>query len=119
MTGSIKDIIAEDFQLATKNMLTRNKNLLDTLSKLQTSSARLSRAIVKSATHCGCIQVTCQREAEITGTLCGRCRSAIEKEMGDVLFYITGICNTLDLSIYDVMIKEKEALNLLGNFSLK
>lgn len=39
--------------------------------------------------------------------------------MGDVLFYLAAICNALDLSIYDVMLKEKKALDLLGNYTLK
>ena len=38
--------------------------------------------------------------------------------MGDALFYIAGIANALDISIYDVMLKEKQQLSLLKNFSL-
>ena len=43
----------------------------------------------------------------------------IEKEMGESLFYLTAICNSLDISLYDVMLNEKKTLSVLGNFSLK
>ncbi len=39
--------------------------------------------------------------------------------MGEELFYIAAICNALDLSIYDIMLKQKSNLDLLGKFSLK
>ena len=116
MTSGIQDIIAEDFQLAVDSALLRNRGLLDNISKLETSSARLSRAITKAHTHCECIDMS---EKQLRGALCEKCRNVIEQEMGDLLFYIAGLCNTLGLSIYDVMLKEKHALGLLQNFSLK
>ncbi|MBR4078857.1 MAG: DUF1573 domain-containing protein [Christensenellaceae bacterium] len=116
MSIDLKDILAEDFQLAADSALIRNRGLMDNLSKLGTSSARLSRAITKAHTHCGCIDMS---EKKLQGDLCEKCRGVIEQEMGDLLFYTAGLCNTLGLSIYDVMLKEKQALGLLANFSLK
>jgi len=116
MTSGIQDIIAEDFQLAADLALLRNRSLMDNISKLETSSARLSRAITKAHTQCGCIDMS---KRQLSGSLCEKCRSVVETEMGDLLFYTAGLCNTLGLSIYDVMLKEKQALSLLKNFSLK
>lgn len=123
MTGKLTDIMAEDFQLVVDQYLERNKNILDTLSKLQTAASRLSRAVTKSSTQCGCVTISGEKASpskpSLTGTLCDGCRDAIEKEMGDVLFYLAGLCNTLDLSMYDIMLKEKKTLDVLGNYSLK
>ena len=116
MPNGLKDIIAEEFQLAADSALIRNRGLMDNISKLGTSYARLSRAITKAHTHCGCIDMA---EKQLRGDLCEKCRGVIEQEMGDLLFYTAGLCNTLGLSIYDVMLKEKQALGLLANFSLK
>ena len=116
MSTGIKDILAEDFQLAVDSALIRNRGLMDNLSKLGSSSARLSRAITKAHTHCGCVDIS---EKHLRGALCEKCRGVIEQEMGDMLFYTAGLCNSLGLSIYDVMLKEKQALSLLANFSLK
>ena len=114
MSG-IKDIIAEDFQLAAASALTRNKSLPDALSKYGTSSARLVRSCVKASTQCGCIGAL---EKGQPAGICDKCRGAVEKEMGDALFYLAGIANELGISIYDVMIEEKQRLELFKNYSL-
>ena len=124
MASNIGDIMAEDFQIVVENYLERNKNLLDTMSKYQMASSRLSRAITKASTQCGCISISGKKSegsptTSVSGSLCKNCRAVIEKEMGDVLFYIAAICNALDLSIYDAILKEKQALSLLGNYNLK
>lgn len=120
--SDIKDIIAEDFQLAAEAALKRNKNLLDTVSKLNSAATKLSRAVIKASTQCGCIELSGKKtdisDRQIKGEICPSCRSAVEKEMGDTLFYIAGIANALDISIYDVMLKEKQQISLLKNFSL-
>jgi len=122
----MKDILAEDFQIVVESCLDRNRNILDTLSKYQMASSRLSRAVTKASTQCGCITVSGKKPEDdqptgtnIEGELCRNCRTVIEKEMGDVLFYLAAVCNALDLSIYDVLLKEKNTLALLGEYSLK
>ena len=118
----LKDIIAEDFQLAADTALLRNRNLLDTVSKFGCSASKLSRSVIKASTQCGCVELRGVKESEplpnVEGELCDKCRQAVEKEMGDALFYIAGIANALGISIYDVMLKEKQRLSLLKNFSL-
>lgn len=120
--SDIKDILAEDFQLAAESALKRNKNLLDTVTKLSTSASKLSRAVIKASTQCGCIKISGEKSVSPTtniyGSLCTTCQNAVEKEIGDTLFYLAGIASAFDISIYDVMLKEKQQLSMLYNFSL-
>ena len=53
MAINLNDIMAEDFQIVVEEYVERNKNLLDTMSKYQTASSRLNRAVTKAATQCG------------------------------------------------------------------
>ena len=126
MKNKISDIQLAGFQSDVELYLKRNKNLLDSVSKHQSASSRVSRAIIKAATQCGCITIEGKPQenkdeptAMIHGTLCKNCRKAIEKEMGDELFYIAALCSSLDLSLFDVIVEERERLELLGQFSLK
>ena len=124
MAINLNDIMAEDFQIVVEEYVDRNKNLLDTMSKYQTAAGRLNRAITKAATQCGCISLSGkkregQAKTNVSVKLCKNCREAIEKEMGDVLFYHAAMCNALGLSIYDVMLKEKQTLFALGDYTLK
>ena len=101
--------------------LNRNRNILDTLSKYEISNARLSRAIAKAATQCKCLSIESggDKPTGLSGKLCKNCREIIEKEMGETLFYFAAICNALDISMFDTMLKEKKQLDVLGNYSLK
>lgn len=135
MGKSINDIFLEDFQSVVGEMLIRNRSILDVLSKIQVSEGRVNRAVVKSVTHCGCISIDGKKQAfpngasindlsglvstQVKGELCPDCRQTIEKEIGGALFYLAALCNTLDISLYDVILKEKEALATLGNYSLR
>ena len=135
MGKSINDIFLEDFQSVVGEMLIRNRSILDVLSKIQVSGGRVNRAVVKSVTHCGCISIDGKKQAfpngasindlsglvstQVKGELCPDCRQTIEKEIGGALFYLAALCNTLDISLYDVILKEKETLATLGNYSLR
>jgi NTP pyrophosphatase (non-canonical NTP hydrolase) len=55
----------------------------------------------------------------IEGKLCENCRDLIENELGKNLFYMASICNTLDLNLYDIIIKEEERVKLLGQYNLR
>ncbi len=135
MGDSINDIHIEDFQSVVGDLLMRNRSILDIISKIQTSAARVNRAVVKSVTQCGCMQVEGKKQAfsnetsiddlrelmstQIQGKLCPECRPRVEEEIGDALFYLAALCNALDISLYDVILKEKEALSTLGPYSFK
>lgn len=129
-----KDNLIKEFQNTTKNHLVRHRSILDVLSKLQQASAELNRAITKTATACGCVEINAHRpeipgqasllelsdymKSHVVGDICQDCREAVEEEMGTVLFYISGLCFLLDLDLEEVLIKEKNRIETLGMFSL-
>ena len=131
----IQDIQAEDFQCAVEEMLLRNKSVLDILSKMQVANARVSRAVSKAVTSCGCIRIDASKQrydrnsdmadiaelldSHLRGQLCDNCRNIIEDELGGLIFYMTALCSSLDISLYDVILKEKSSLKTLGQYSLK
>jgi len=135
MGNSIRDIHAEDFQSVVNELLVRNRSILDILSKVQTSTGRVNRAVVKAVTHCGCIGIDGKKQSfpeeasveqlsrllssQLKGKLCAECRSTVEDELGGALFYLASLCNALDISLYDVIVKEKERLGTLGDYSLR
>lgn len=127
----------DTFQSFTDSILIRNKSILDQTTKLQDACTHLCRMISKSATTCGCISIDAHKqpyltnealsiddlkklmETHVNGKLCPECQELIEKEMGRILFYLAAIANTFDLSLDDVMQKEKSRTEILGNFSLR
>lgn len=130
-----RDILYEDFQNQVNNLLTRHRSILDILSKLNTSNSRIHRAVTKSITSCGCVQVDAKKphipddvtldemkkymDSHIRGEVCDVCRDNIEKELGNHLFYIAALANALDISLYDILVKEENELAVLGKFHLK
>ncbi len=135
MGNSINDIMLEDFQNVVSELLIRNRSVLDISSKIQTSTGRVNRAVVKAVTHCGCIEIHAKKQefpseasiknisglisTHLKGKLCPECRRTIEKEIGGALFYLAAMCNTLGISLYDVVLSEKETLGTLGSYSLR
>jgi hypothetical protein len=135
MGNSINDIHIEDFQSVVSDLLMRNRSILDIISKIQTSAGRVNRSVVKAVTHCGCIQIEGKKQTfpgeanmedlrelmstQVAGKLCPECLTTIEEEIGGTLFYLAALCNTLDISLYDVILKQKDTLNTLGSYSLK
>lgn len=133
--SKIKDTVIDDFQYAVSELLIRNKSILDGMTKLEDSNARINRALSKAVTHCGCIRVNAYKQdypddagldninhslsSHLEGELCADCRDHLEKEIGDHLFYLASLCNNLDLNLYDIIIKELDQLKILGKFSLR
>lgn len=132
----MKDIIFDDFQNSVSNSLLRHKSILDIMTKLQESQSRINRAIAKSATNCGCIKIKvdkqkipadsdcltdlqCLFKTHLEGKMCDSCREVLEKEIGNNLFYLTSLCNSLDLNLFDILLKEYNRINTLGKYSLK
>ncbi|GAA0729894.1 hypothetical protein GCM10008905_30520 [Clostridium malenominatum] len=134
----MKDIIFDNFQNAVDESLLRHKSILDIMTKLQESNSRINRAVAKAVTNCGCIQIDAQKQKLPNGgdnidihelsnmlsphvkeNLCDNCREVIEREIGNHIFYITSLCNTLDLNLYDVLIKEYDRINTLGKYSFR
>lgn len=135
MGNSINDIHMEDFQNVVNDLLMRNRSVLDIISKIQTSIGRVNRSVIKSVTHCGCVEIDGKKQTfpgeasmedlqallstQLNGKVCPECRGTIEKEIGGALFYLAALCNTLGISMYDVILKEKDALSTLGSYSLR
>ena len=131
----MKDSIVDEFQYTVQELLVRNKSIIDQLTKFQDSNARVNRSIVKAVTQCGCVSINAQKqpfsedaefddiqmtlETHLEGKLCDSCRDRIEKEIGSNLFYLASLCNTLDINLYDIIIKELDRVKLLGKYTLR
>jgi len=126
-----------NFQDLVNNLLIRHKSILDCLTKFQESTARVNRAIAKTVTWCGCINIKAGRqqlpedislpsikdyqkylETHLEGSLCMNCQEVIEEELGNHLFYLAALCNLLGLDLRDTLDQELSRLNTLGHFHL-
>lgn len=130
-----EDILLDKFQFTVADYIIRNKSILDGITKFQDSCSSVNRAIVKTITQCGCCKINAHKQdikedsnfeelqsslrTHLDGSLCDNCRDTIEKEMGQTLFYMASLCNTLDLNMYDIMLKELERVQLLGKYTLR
>ena len=116
-----QDISLNDFQNLVEDVLIRHKSILDIITKLEEYSARLNRAVVKSVTSCGCIEINATKQdynkesleeiknsmkSHVTGQLCPNCKEIIEGEIGAYLFYLSALCNVLNINISDSFINE-------------
>ena len=123
MSENLYDIYLLEFQHAAQNCIHRNKNLLDSLSKHENAASHISRAIIKASTQCGCIFLCGKKEeiptTQISGEICPDCREIIENEIGEELFYLAAIASAFDISLYDILLRERKKLEILGKFSLK
>lgn len=131
----MNDMVVDKFQYTVQELLVRNKSIIDQLTKFQDANSRINRTIVKAVTQCGCISVNAHKqpfdedsdfedikssmETHLSGKLCDSCRDLIEKELGSNLFYMASLCNTLDINLYDVMIKELERAKMLGKYNMR
>jgi hypothetical protein len=132
----MKDVIFDDFQNSVNESLLRHKSILDILSKLSESQSKVNRAVTKAVTNCGCVKIKASRQilpsdqdslenldnclkSHLEGQLCDSCREIVEREIGNNLFYLTSLCNTLDLNLYDILIKENDKINTLGKFTFR
>ncbi|MGX8797131.1 DUF1573 domain-containing protein [Fusibacter sp. JL298sf-3] len=115
----MKDVIYDEFQNKVDEVLVRHASLLDIMSKLSDATSKSNRAVTKTITQCGCVQLkSSHEEAPVDGEVCSICREKIEEELGHLGFYIAALCNTLDLNLYDVLLKEYKKINTLGKYTL-
>ncbi|HHY97939.1 MAG TPA: DUF1573 domain-containing protein [Firmicutes bacterium] len=130
----MRDLDQHDFQETVSACLIRHRSILDCLSKLQESSARVNRAVTKSVTCCGCLQINAKRQCvpentplaeaakymstHIIGSLCPECREVVETELGGLLFYLVAVCTILGLDVGDILEKEQKYLSTLGVYNL-
>ncbi|MCG8542146.1 MAG: DUF1573 domain-containing protein [Clostridia bacterium] len=130
----MKDLICDQFQNSVEEVLIRHKSILDIITKIQESSSRVNRAVIKAVTNCGCIKIDASSyevpdginykdakdyiDNHLRGQLCEVCKEKITEEIGRSLFYIAALSNDLDINLYDVMINECKKIEALGKFSL-
>lgn len=119
---------SDDFQEKVSTLIIRNQNVLDILTKCQNSCGKICRSTVKTATGCGCLKITGEKSFAVfsgnkstgaEGKLCPECKDTIENEIGEMLFYIAGLCNALGLSMKEIMKKEIKNVEVLGKYSLR
>lgn len=133
--SKMKDTALDSFQYAVSELIVRNKSILDEMTKLDDSNARINRTISKAVTQCGCIRINARKQeypedmdfdnintslsSHLEGKLCPNCRDILENDIGRNLFYLTTICNNLDLNLYDIILKESDRLRLFGKYTLR
>ncbi len=127
--------ITKNFQETVSQFTIRHKSILDIISKTNEASAKVNRAAIKAVTQCGCIEINAKKQEwpenmnilelpsilsdDINGQLCAECMDVLEAELGKLLFYITALCNTLNLSLHDILHKENIKVLTLGKFNLR
>ena len=123
------------FQQTVDTMLIRHQSILDILAKNQEASARVTRAVTKAVTSCGCLAIDAHKKpipenatifdlkgllsSHVTGSLCPNCREAIENELGRQMFYLAALANTLNLSLDQAVEHEENILKTLTVFTLR
>ncbi|MCL1790581.1 MAG: DUF1573 domain-containing protein [Peptococcaceae bacterium] len=123
------------FQKTVDTMLIRHQSILDILAKNQEASARVTRAVTKAVTSCGCLAIEAHKESipetatisdlkgllssHVAGTLCPSCHEIIETELGRQMFYIAALANTLNLSLDEAVKREENMLKTLTVFTLR
>lgn len=130
----MKDLIIDQFQNSVEEVLIRHVSLLDIITKFSEASSKVNRAVAKSITTCGCVELTQSSKdlpedavydqlknhahTELKGELCPVCREKIESEIGNMMFYLAALCNKTDVNLYDVFLKEFDQIQTLGKYNL-
>lgn len=122
------------FQQQVSDLLLRHRSLLDVLSKFGQSNSSVNRSVVKAITECGCIELNASKQeysdnlelqeakshlsSHISGQLCEQCREVVTAELGKNLFYMSALCNSLQVRMEDVIASESSKCSTLGLFNL-
>jgi hypothetical protein len=130
----MKDVILDDFQNSVSESLIRHKSIVDIMTKLSESDARVNRALAKSVTSCGCISISAQKQKisdsdslndishhlshQVEGKLCDNCRDVLEVEIGNNLYYLAALCDAVGINLFDVLLKEYNKVQALGKFTM-
>lgn len=124
----------QEFQDQVSDLLLRHRSLLDVLTKYSQSNASVNRAVAKSITECGCIELNArpqgfseemeldqakqQSKSHMKGTLCENCLDIVRSELGKNVFYMSALCNLLDIRLEDVVARESDKCSTLGLFNM-
>lgn len=132
--NGMSGLTLKQFQEQVSDLLLRHRSLLDVLSKSQQASASVNRSVIKSVTECGCISLQANKQpyteeltleetkaiiqTHVNGQLCENCIDAITVQLGKQLFYLSALCNLLELDLDDTLAKESQKCSTLGLFNL-
>jgi hypothetical protein len=124
----------EHLQQQVSELLLRHRSLMDVLSKYGQTGATVNRAVTKAVTECGCIQLHAKKqnfpdevnlheaqsnvENHLSGDLCEHCKDVLKDELGRNLFYMSALCNLLEINLNDVVDHETQKCTTLGLFKL-
>ncbi|CAH0120768.1 MULTISPECIES: DUF1573 domain-containing protein [unclassified Paenibacillus] len=124
----------QSFQDQVSELLLRHRSLLDVLSKYGQTNASVNRSVVKAVTECGCIELNAKKQfyaedvdmeqakqdlkSHLSGELCEHCKEIVTAELGKNLFYMSALCNLLEISMDDVVANESSKCSTLGYFNL-
>ncbi|MGV8145224.1 MAG: DUF1573 domain-containing protein [Alkaliphilus sp.] len=130
----MQNFTINNFETKVKEITTRHKSVLDILTKLQESTAKVNRAVTKSATYCGCISINASKQdspknityselseymkTHVEGALCDVCRDKVIQEISQNIFYLTALCNTFDIDFESMIKNYYTQLNALGKYGL-
>jgi hypothetical protein len=123
-----------EFQKQVSELLLRHRSLLDILSKCDQSNASVHRSVIKAVTECGCIEVQGKKQpyspemtveeaqaalqSHVSGNLCDQCAEVVSEQLGKSLFYLSALCNVLDVNLEKVIEDESKKCNTLGIFKM-
>ncbi|UHA71677.1 DUF1573 domain-containing protein [Paenibacillus sp. 481] len=124
----------QTLQDQVSGLLLRHRSLLDVLSKHSQANASVNRAVTKAITECGCLELHAKRqpynsemdveqakerlESHVQGQLCEHCNEVIRTELGRHLFYMSALCNSLNIPLNEVVTEESSKCSTLGIFNL-
>ncbi|SFF37210.1 hypothetical protein SAMN04487969_13073 [Paenibacillus algorifonticola] len=124
----------DQFQQQVSELLLRHRSLLDVMSKFGQAGTSVNRAVTKAVTDCGCIELAARKQhysdepnlksaketlqSHLSGELCENCRDVLKADLGRNLFYMTAMCNLLDIQLNEVIADEYDKCSTLGLFNL-
>lgn len=117
--------LLSEYQDRAEKVLSRNKSLLDILTKLQCANGRVARSVIKAVTACGCVELHGRRnppdspETQLSGSLCEDCRATVLTELGEALFYTSSLCSALGLTLREVLEADMSRSDMMGAYSLR
>lgn len=107
---------------------------MDVLSKLDQANSSVHRSVVKAITECGCIEIDARKQnfseelspeewkervkSHINGELCDQCKDTLMAELGKNLFYMSALCNLMNVDLEQVLGSEYDKCRTLGFFNL-
>lgn len=130
----MKETDLATLQHLVSQYLIRHRSILDVQSKLNETTARISRAMAYAVATCGCVQIHAERQrfptdvglgdvrgflsTHLQGEPCERCREHLEDEIGSTLFYLAALCHITGLNLDAILRKEDDRVSALGVYHL-